>query len=204
MFTKTELEGGFEKYISTAYSFEAALNLMADQGSEIGQSFRSELNAIIGTDREGFDAVYWECPPCTSATLGSQKFEFVLLPTNELTQPPISLVGVAFIDKLVPEGSPLAVEFANIGGDSVLVSPVPEVAGGTSSTYSHLKAFLQTAPSKKIDAWWAATASAYGRTVQDAAGKKVWLSTHGGGVEYLHARIDRRPKYYHYELYKDI
>ena len=199
----TQRQEGQVIRISSALSFEAALSLMSDQDSEIATSFRSELTSIISANREGFDAVYWECPPCSISTLASQKFEFILMPTNELTQPPVRLGEIAFIDKLVPtQGRTLAVEFANIARDSVLVSPLPE-EGATTSNYSHLKAFLKSAPTEKIDAWWAATANAYSRTVRDAAGKKIWLSTHGGGVEFLHARIDARPKYYHYEGFKN-
>ncbi len=29
-----------------------------------------------------------------------------------------------------------------------------------------------------------------------------WLNTEGGGVAWLHVRIDQRPKYYHYAPYK--
>ena len=201
MFSPTELDGGFIKY-SSSYSFEAALSLLSDQISEVAKSFRSELTAIIGADHEGFDAVFWECPPCTSTTLALQKFEFVILPTNELTKPSVQLSDVAFLDRLksAKQGS-LAVEFANIGGDSVLVSPIPERQ--QSSHYTHLKAFLRSATTENIDAWLAATAAAYTRTIQGSAGQKVWLSTHGGGVGYLHARIDRRPKYYHYRDYKN-
>ena len=32
--------------------------------------------------------------------------------------------------------------------------------------------------------------------------KKVWISTHGMGVPYLHIRIDIKPKYYQTNKYK--
>jgi hypothetical protein len=32
--------------------------------------------------------------------------------------------------------------------------------------------------------------------------KPVWLSTAGGAVSWLHVRLDDRPKYYHYAMYK--
>lgn len=32
---------------------------------------------------------------------------------------------------------------------------------------------------------------------------KVWISTHGTGVPYLHVRIDTTPKYYQINKYKN-
>ena len=32
----------------------------------------------------------------------------------------------------------------------------------------------------------------------------VWLSTAGGGVAWLHVRLDDRPKYYSYAPYKNV
>lgn len=192
--------GGFIHF-SSAYTVEAALSLLsAPTSNEIGQIFRKEITEIIGGDR-GFAAVFWECPPWTSDTLSVSRFEFILLPTNDLMPPPVRLTeDVAFVEKLRVKDTELAVVFSNLDGDAVLVAPIPEDL--SSSTYTHLKSFLNTAPKDKIDAFWSATANAYSQKVRSAAGKKIWLSTHGGGVPYLHARIDEKPKYYHYDLYK--
>merc|ERR1711900_100963 len=49
----------------------------------------------------------------------------------------------------------------------------------------------------------AAQQRAFWKKVRDMASEelkthdKVWLSTHGGGVPFLHVRIETRPKYYH-------
>ena len=44
-----------------------------------------------------------------------------------------------------------------------------------------------------------------GTTVLQAAlsEKPLWLSTAGGGVAWLHLRIDSRPKYYSHRPYRD-
>jgi len=34
--------------------------------------------------------------------------------------------------------------------------------------------------------------------------RPVWLSTAGGGVSWLHVRLDDRPKYYHHAAYRVI
>jgi hypothetical protein len=43
-----------------------------------------------------------------------------------------------------------------------------------------------------------------GKTLQERiAEQPVWLSTAGGGVSWLHVRLDSRPKYYGYHPYKE-
>jgi hypothetical protein len=84
------------------------------------------------------------------------------------------------------------VVFANLGGDASLVVPCPRYR---SANYSHLVAFLRTAPAIQQRALWAAVGAA---VVERVSPVPLWLNTAGGGVDWLHVRLDSRPKYYRY------
>ena len=70
---------------------------------------------------------------------------------------------------------------------------------GPASAYGHLAAFARLAPASQQDALWRSLGDAMARRIGD---RPVWLSTAGGGVSWLHVRLDDRPKYYGYEPYR--
>jgi hypothetical protein len=85
----------------------------------------------------------------------------------------------------------------SLGGDAQLIVPSPRTE---ISAYGHLAAFLRQAPQRQLDAFWRVVSTA----VQSRIGEKpLWLNTAGGGVAWLHVRLDSRPKYYGYAPYKD-
>ena len=84
----------------------------------------------------------------------------------------------------------------NLGGDALMVVPRPMSDVGC---YCHLAAFLRGAPEPQRDALWVAVANA---TLGRVGSKPLWLNTAGGGVAWLHVRLDARPKYYHHMPYK--
>ncbi len=86
--------------------------------------------------------------------------------------------------------------FPNLGGDAVLVVPCPR---GPDEHYPHLAAFLRNAPQRQTRALWQRTAQEMLRSVGE---RPVWLSTAGGGVAWLHIRLDSRPKYYSHAPYR--
>ncbi|MEJ2577044.1 MAG: hypothetical protein P8106_10325, partial [Gammaproteobacteria bacterium] len=65
--------------------------------------------------------------------------------------------------------------------------------------YPHLAVFLRNAPKDQVRALWLRTAEEMLRHVGD---RPTWLSTAGGGVAWLHVRLDRRPKYYSHTPYR--
>ncbi|KAL9178810.1 hypothetical protein ACHAXT_003941 [Thalassiosira profunda] len=95
--------------------------------------------------------------------------------------------------------------FANLGGDARLVAPLPQ-SQVNDSTYSHLAAFVRTAPKEQIAEFWKASASNYldelTRKHKEDAEAKTWFSTNGMGVAWLHLRLDARPKYYSYAPFR--
>ena len=79
--------------------------------------------------------------------------------------------------------------FPNLGGRSMLVSPP------RTGPYGHLLAFARTAPDPLWHDLWQRVAEEVLLWWSQERGS-LWVSTHGGGVPWLHIRLDPRPKYY--------
>jgi hypothetical protein len=137
-----------------------------------------------------FEAFYWEHPPLLK-NKQEAVYEFVLLPADALTTvEPEPHQFQAYYQK-----AQQAVSFQNLGGDAHLVVPCP-IEG---KAYPHLAAFVRQAPAAQADEFWALV----GKTYLAALGEAPrWLSTAGLGVYWLHVRIDSRPKYYKWGVYK--
>jgi hypothetical protein len=79
----------------------------------------------------------------------------------------------------------------------LLIAPAP--VAREVDVYVNLARFVRGAPARQVDALWREV----GVRMEAAVGAApVWLSTAGGGVDYLHVRIDPRPKYYRYGPYR--
>lgn len=171
------------------------------QTNAVFRSFFSETLA-----QAPFRAFRWETPVLTPALLG-RPFEFVLVEDRTLfTAPDCKPFETQFSPKKY------AVVFPNVGGDAILVVPCPIQPDHTA--YTHIANFVRHAPAAQIHVLWEQVASA----VQQRLGLPVaghvcipgqphaplgplWLSTAGGGVAWLHIRLDDRPKYYHHLPY---
>lgn len=143
-----------------------------------------------------FAAFRFETPAVTAKTL-DQPFEFVLLNSPSLSQPPTDTARFCrfFTDDDTNSG---IVTFENLGRDATLIVPSPRTSP---EAYGHLAAFVRAAPVAQRDAFWRVV----GNTLQEKIGTMPkWLSTAGGGVAWLHARIDDRPKYYGFAPYRDM
>ena len=140
-----------------------------------------------------FAAFRWETPPISNAT-AHRPFEFVLVDSPHLACAPDPS---AFADQFAAAAPGSVVEFANLGHDAILIAPCPVDA---SSDYGHLAAFLRDSNESQRHALWKLVGAAMQRRLGD---NNVWLSTAGGGVDWLHVRLDDRPKYYAYAPYRD-
>lgn len=88
--------------------------------------------------------------------------------------------------------------FDNLGNDAKLIAPVP---GDRQQNYSHIGVFTKEAPEEQQQALW----QRVGRvTEEQISGQPLWLNTAGGGVAWLHVRLDSSPKYYRYHPYKKM
>ena len=166
------------------------------------ESFRSFFISLLRDSP--FTAYRWETPPVNS-TMITRPFEFVLINSATLARKPDSNTYAAYFNDDGPDEG--VVKFPSLGKDSLLIVPSPR---GPEEAYGHLAAFMRQAPDAQVHSLW----QVVGETVEQQLSEKplskkplskkpLWLSTAGGGVSWLHVRLDSRPKYYGFEPYKD-
>ena len=138
-----------------------------------------------------FIAFRWETPPLTSDNL-DQPFECLLHDSPGLDVPadPTDFEPYFRSDREI-------VTFDNLGGDALLIVPCPT---SKTANYSHIAAFHRTAPITQQHVFWIAVAKA---VLARLSSRPLWLSTAGGGVDWLHMRLDDRPKYYRHLPWRD-
>jgi len=165
--------------------FDRALDLLS-----AGQGLAQYLTEVLRSSP--WLAYRWETPPITTARLG-RPFEFVLTNDPFLEMTPEPEVFGGYFDRAAPGAQVLAV--ANLGGTATMIVPRQIVEPGA---YTHLASFVRRAPAGQVAALWACVAA----TARDKlSAKPLWVSTAGGGVSWLHVRIEGTPKYYAYRPY---
>jgi hypothetical protein len=152
--------------------------------------FRSVFNAQLADTP--YSAYRWETPPVTDVTV-TRPFEFVVLDSPGLARRPDR---EAFAEHFGTASEDGVVVFPNLGADAIMVVPCPLTS---TSAYGHLAAFVREAPETQWHALWRSVGEAMMGRV---GARPVWLSTAGGGVSWLHVRLDDRPKYYGYGPYR--
>lgn len=155
------------------------------------ESFRTFFAKALS--ESSFEGYRWETPPLTDETV-SQEFEFVLVNSpgfcKRKTNP------VPFRKKFESAAGKEVITFANLSGDATMIVPTPQAED---AAYGHLAAFIRGAPESQTNNLW----KVVGETVRSKIGQvPIWLSTAGGGVAWLHVRIDSSPKYYSYTPYR--
>ncbi len=152
-------------------------------------AFRDAFLALL--TESPFTAYRWETPYLSRAGAG-RDFQFVLLDSPWLAVPPDTHSFAPYLSV----GDEDVVCFDNLGGDARLVVPTPRAAD---DIYPHLASFVRGAPAAQVHALWAIVGRA---TLETLAQRPLWLSTAGGGVAWLHVRLDQRPKYYGHAAYR--
>jgi len=154
------------------------------------KSFRTFYSRVLS--ESSFAGFRWETPPLTTKTV-SQAFEFVLVNSpgfcKRKTDP------VPFRKKFEVVSDRDVITFPNLRGDATMIVPTPRA---DESVYGHLAAFIRGAPTSQVDSMWQCIGRACRSHLSDSP---KWLSTAGGGVAWLHVRIDSKPKYYNYKPY---
>ena len=141
-----------------------------------------------------FDAFFWEVRPITMASVDAP-FESVVVDSPALSG--VAADSSPFGMQLSASGSDDGIAtFENLGGDALLVAPC---TGPGTLQYAHLAEFVRHAPEQMHHTFWACVGAALLSRLGSAP---VWLSTSGLGVYWLHARLDRWPKYYTYAPYR--
>ena len=154
-------------------------------------AFRTSFNDLLAD--APFAAFRWETPPVTVESI-RRPLEFVLIDSPDLA---IAPDPSPFAEHFRRAGNQSVVRFSNLSGDAELVVPCP---AGPKAAYGHLAAFVRRAPGAQVHALWREVALA----MEGRVGRRpVWLSTAGGGVAWLHVRLDDRPKYYGYGPYRN-
>ena len=99
---------------------------------------------------------------------------------------------------------PTVISFLNLGKDALLVVPraMHKEKVVAVDTYAHLAAFVRHAPAQQVDEFWKVLGESIAKRLDVVSPKKMWVSTSGLGVSWLHARLDSIPKYYGYMPYK--
>lgn len=143
-----------------------------------------------------FAAFRWETPALCENNV-QQPFEFVLLNAPEFCHRETEWETFEdyFTDTETDAG---VVAFPNLGRNATLIVPSPRV---DQDVYGHLASFIRGAPAAQVDALWRVMANV---VTVELCSDPLWLSTAGGGVAWLHVRLDSTPKYYGYEPYRHL
>lgn len=166
-------------------SYARVLDLWRENDEAFGRFFTDLLASCP------FSSLRFETPPVTLHGVGDP-FEFVLVDSPEIDLPPDP---GAFQSQFTAREDDILV-FRNLGGDAELIvpRPAPDAPG-----YAHLSDFLRHATFTRQLALWRVVGETVGRSMTDAP---LWLNTAGGGVPWLHVRLDSRPKYYVFDAYR--
>ena len=169
-------------------SFGAYLKLLEED-----QEFASWFTDLLaGADYEAF---FWEHPPLSDANIDSG-VEFVLLDSPALAR--LSPDPQPFRSHFERDREGEIVSFRSLGGDAVLLAPRPS---GSPEACVHLAAFVRLAAQSQIESLWRETGRAMRENLSE---RKLWLSTSGLGVSWLHIRLDSYPKYYQHRPYATV
>lgn len=166
-------------------TYEQALHLLGADAS-----FREFLTELLV--QSDYTAFRWETPPITTSRVG-RPFEFVLVNDPYLEMDSETEVFSPYFGGVDPSVQVLPI--LNLGKTATMIVPRQIVEA---RAYTHIAAFVRKAPSAQIHALWECVAV----TVRELlSNKPLWLSTAGGGVAWLHVRIEGSPKYYSYRPY---
>lgn len=160
----------------------------------VGLEREPHVRAVLTEAIRSYDAeaLYWECTPWKPDA--DPLFEMMIIPTRAMVKRATN--GAAFEEHF--DGSALVHTFPSLGRDAELVVPAPL---GRTDTFGHLASWIRSADEQQVDALWIAVGNAIAEwNAQDRG--TLWVSTAGGGVPWLHVRLDSRPKYYKHAPYR--
>ena len=170
-----------------ALSFQDTIKLWQEN-----EAFRSFFTTLLKESE--FESFRWETPGLRLEN-ASQRFQFVLLNSPGFVRRSTDYETFQpFYEADKSDSGILA--FKNLGKDATLIVPAPRT---DQDAYGHLADFVRLAPSTQVDQLWKTVGESVSTRIGD---QPLWLSTAGGGVAWLHVRIDDRPKYYGYAPFR--
>ncbi len=153
--------------------------------------FRGCLNDLMA--KTTYSAFRWETPGITQSDI-EKPFEFVLLDSPDLAP---TANREPFAEHFQGDEGDV-VSFSNLGKNAILIAPCPK---SSDFAYAHLASFVRHAPESQRHSFWEKVGATMIRRLND---RRVWLSTAGAGVAWLHVRLDDQPKYYRHRPYRNI
>lgn len=158
--------------------------------------------------RSGFESLRFETPVLCKKTI-HKPFQFALVNSPALARRTAnpSMFMEKFLERknATVEASVNRVQsFWNLSNRSRLISPVPSnltnERNQKQEDFGHLAGFLRNATIDRTRNLWKLVGKEL--LVLELSNNQYWLSTAGGGVPWLHVRIDPEPKYYQFHPYK--
>jgi hypothetical protein len=132
------------------------------------------------------NAFFWETSPISNNSTDNYSENFIETSAfNGVRQN-----YLAFLNHIKKSKNKYTVSFNNLSGSSLLIIPYPK----NGKNFTSLKDFIDNASDTHQKQFWKCVAIRVEQMLKNH--NKVWVSTHGTGVPYLHVRIDTNPKYY--------
>lgn len=186
---RAELERLSEQ--SVRYTFGELTFRDVLEGWEKSAGCRRFFTTLIAESE--FRGLTWETPSLCRSGL-SKRFEFVITDSPLLVSSGVDPKPFSEHFRSQPQAESVLI-FPNLGGDALLVVPRQV---GEAKVYGHLASFLRGAPEEQTERFWQQMAKAARQRFGD---RPIWLSTAGLGVNWLHGRVCKTPKYYRHKGY---
>jgi len=179
------------------YFYQGERELTNRQVLKLIETDREFLNFMIEKLKNAnMDGYFWEVKPISPANLDGY-FEYALIQTDKFED--VQADRKPFI-KYLNKCRRLSTMFKNLSGDATLVIPCDkDPEGPPSDKYAHLASFVRKADMEQVRDVFMRAFSIVSTMV--AEGAKVYVSTHGLGVHWVHIRLEKTPKYYTYKDY---
>jgi len=145
-----------------------------------------------------FNEYYIEFNPITFNQIESTIFEFVLIKTNNFAS---NADILTFDINLLNTNSNKIVWFSNPSNSALLITPCYNHFFPIND-YIHIGTFMRSKNKIQKSNLIKTMFKLYFNELINQINKKLWLSTHGKGVGWLHIRIDKSPCYITWNPYK--
>lgn len=137
-----------------------------------------------------YNAYFWETPAATS----NQTFNFVIIESKHLHAKANPSAFQDHIENIYKTNK--VVVFQSLSKDAYLIVPGENAP---TDIYAHIASFIRGAPEEQIRHLFKTIGSNIRHFI--SSNNKIWLSTSGLAVPWVHVRMDTKPKYYHYTPY---
>lgn len=147
-----------------------------------------------------FISYYLEFSPTTYNLMSDIIFEFVLVKTSDF----VNKTDIySFGESNLNTNSNLIYSFYNLSKTSILISPCYN-HNYNINIYNNIGTFMRSTNLEQKLLLLTTSFINYFNELLKNPDKKLWLSTHGKGIGWLHMRIDNTAKYISWKSYKNI